>query len=362
MPDPKRSYVPKMDEASRAGVAQWLKEAKVARVSVPEKRRKQPHELQACYEMDVGGRETKNKVLARGDRGITYKIKFPRLPVTPEMVGPNRVDPTRTRRQLEGEVDRSAAQAQPWKVKLTDQRARAQPWNKVKLTDQRARAQPWNKVKLTDQRARAQPWNKVKLTDQRARAQPWNKVKLTDQRARAQPWNKLSNKMRSAGAGTAVEQGELAISLELMAEFSGFVGAAVTIAATTLSIGSGFTGRHEGSHRQEMLETHRITDDFNVQNRQSGGVTPDKKNKFLETRVEATRRESEYHEQIEGYKRTSWFRPLKKLKKKKDVRKAKRAIRQSNHSLRTQLNESMHSGFNSSGDIEDQATWSCSVQ
>ncbi|KAJ7131477.1 hypothetical protein C8R44DRAFT_731700 [Mycena epipterygia] len=152
-----------------------------------------------------------------------------------------------------------------------------------------------------------------------------------------------------------------------MAEFA-VVGAVATVGAATLNMGSGFTGRHEGSHHQEMLETRRITDDFNIQNRQSGGVTPDKRIKFLETRDEcyrrAIRRENEYHEKIESYKDALWFNPLDKLKKKKAVRRAKRSTRESNYALR-KLNESMHSGFDwvdPSGDVEDQTTWLCSVQ
>ncbi|KAJ7131470.1 hypothetical protein C8R44DRAFT_731693 [Mycena epipterygia] len=113
-----------------------------------------------------------------------------------------------------------------------------------------------------------------------------------------------------------------------MAEFA-VVGAVATVGAATLNMGSGFTGRHEGSHHKEMLETRRITDDFNMQNRQSGGVTPDKRTKFLETRDEAIQRENEYHEKIESYKDTSWFNPLDKLKKKKAVRRAKRSTRDS---------------------------------
>ncbi|KAJ7111993.1 hypothetical protein C8R44DRAFT_742332 [Mycena epipterygia] len=82
-------------------------------------------------------------------------------------------------------------------------------------------------------------------------------------------------------------------------------------------------------------------------------TTPDKKFNFFKIRDEAIRRENEYHEKIEIYKRTSWFNLLKKLKNKEDVRSAKRATRQSNHSLR-KLNESM-SGFNWAVDPSSKA-------
>ncbi|KAJ7812105.1 hypothetical protein B0H14DRAFT_2586128 [Mycena olivaceomarginata] len=101
-------------------------------------------------------------------------------------------------------------------------------------------------------------------------------------------------------------------------------------------------------------------EDF-TQNLQSGGVTPEKKNKFLETKTEADRRGNKYREKTESYKSTSWFNLLKKLKKKGDVRRAKRAAMQSNNSLRTQLNE-MRSGsdrvdpFSEAGEVEDEAT------
>ncbi|KAJ7131450.1 hypothetical protein C8R44DRAFT_57671 [Mycena epipterygia] len=128
-----------------------------------------------------------------------------------------------------------------------------------------------------------------------------------------------------------------------MAELTlGPVGAAATVGAATLATGSGFTGRHENSHQKEMLDTHRSTDDF-MKNHESGEVTPDEEIVFLRIRDEAILREDEYHESIE----TSWFNPLNKIEKKKAVRRAKRATRQSNHSLR-KLNEALHSGSDTS--------------
>ncbi|KAJ7131475.1 hypothetical protein C8R44DRAFT_904583 [Mycena epipterygia] len=120
-----------------------------------------------------------------------------------------------------------------------------------------------------------------------------------------------------------------------MAELvAGFVSTAETFGAATLATGSGFTGRHESSHREEMLET-RSMDDF-MQNRQSGEVTPDEQVKLLKARDEAIRRENEYRESIESYKDASWFEPLKKLKKMKDVSRANRLTRQSNQLLKKQ--------------------------
>ncbi|KAJ7131473.1 hypothetical protein C8R44DRAFT_871964 [Mycena epipterygia] len=132
-----------------------------------------------------------------------------------------------------------------------------------------------------------------------------------------------------------------------MAELAaGFVGAAATVGAVTLTTVSGFTGRHESSCREEMLDTRRNMDDF-MNNLQSGDVTADEEMEFLKTRDEALRSEDEYHESIEKYKGASWLHPLDKIKKKKTVRKAKRSTRRSNHSLR-KLNESMHSGSDTS--------------
>ncbi|KAF8134053.1 hypothetical protein K438DRAFT_1883718 [Mycena galopus ATCC 62051] len=132
-----------------------------------------------------------------------------------------------------------------------------------------------------------------------------------------------------------------------MAEIAlGVIGAAATVGAAGLTAGSGFTCRHESSHRQEIMEIRRNTDDF-LENLQSGDVTPGEEREFLATRDEAIRRGDEYHGSIEGYKDISWVNIVAKLSKKEEVRKKKRAIRQSNHSLRS-LNESMHSGSDTS--------------
>ncbi|KAJ7701324.1 hypothetical protein B0H14DRAFT_3032245, partial [Mycena olivaceomarginata] len=132
-----------------------------------------------------------------------------------------------------------------------------------------------------------------------------------------------------------------------MAEITlGVVGAAATVGAAGLTAGSGFTGRHESSHRQEIMEIQRNTDDF-LENLQSGDVTPNEEREFWGTRDKAIQRGDEYHGSIETYKEISWVNIVTKLKKKKEVRKRKRATRQSNHSLRS-LNESMHSGSDTS--------------
>jgi len=71
-----------------------------------------------------------------------------------------------------------------------------------------------------------------------------------------------------------------------MAEVAlGLVGAAATVGAATLATGSGFTGRHENSYREEMLDTRRSTEDF-IKYLQSGEVTPDEERDFLTTRGE----------------------------------------------------------------------------
>ncbi|KAJ7112552.1 hypothetical protein C8R44DRAFT_741634 [Mycena epipterygia] len=120
-----------------------------------------------------------------------------------------------------------------------------------------------------------------------------------------------------------------------MAELAlGLVGAAATAGAGALTTGSGFIGRHESSYREEMMETRRNMADFK-QNLESGDVTQETHTEFLSTRDEAIRRQNEYYERIESYKEASWMNALNKLKKKKEVRKAKRLTRQSNYSLRT---------------------------
>ncbi|KAJ7112555.1 kinase-like domain-containing protein [Mycena epipterygia] len=132
-----------------------------------------------------------------------------------------------------------------------------------------------------------------------------------------------------------------------MAELAlGLVGAAATAGAAALTTGSGFIGRHESSHREEMMETRRSMDEF-TKNRSNGSVTQDEEAEFLNTRDEAIQRQNEYYGRIESYKEASWVNPLNKLKKRKAVRKAKRLTRQSNHSLRSQ-NESMYSGSDTS--------------
>ncbi|KAJ7485392.1 hypothetical protein FB451DRAFT_55698 [Mycena latifolia] len=132
-----------------------------------------------------------------------------------------------------------------------------------------------------------------------------------------------------------------------MAELAiGLVGAAATAGGSALTTASGFTGRHENSLREEMMETRRNTADF-MANCQSGDVTPDDEREFLEAREVAIQRENEYYESIESYKAASWLNPLNKFKKKEEVRRTKRLTRHSNHSLRS-LNESIYSGSDAS--------------
>ncbi|KAJ7112540.1 kinase-like domain-containing protein [Mycena epipterygia] len=125
-----------------------------------------------------------------------------------------------------------------------------------------------------------------------------------------------------------------------MAELAlGLVGAAGPAGAAALTTGSGFTGRHESSHREEMMDTRRSMDEF-TRNRSNGSVTQDEEAEFLNTRDEPIQRQNEYYGRIESYKEASWVNPLNKLKRK-TVRKA------SNHSLRS-LNESIYSGSDTS--------------
>ncbi|KAJ7907738.1 hypothetical protein B0H13DRAFT_2193663 [Mycena leptocephala] len=132
-----------------------------------------------------------------------------------------------------------------------------------------------------------------------------------------------------------------------MAEIAlGLVGAAATVGAVGLTTGSGFTGRHELSHREEIMEIRRTTDDF-LANLQDGGVPPEEEREFWKVRDEVVSRGNGYYESIESYKDASWINLLEKLEKRKEVRNKKRLTRQSNNSLRS-LNESMYSGSDTS--------------
>ncbi|KAJ7430186.1 hypothetical protein FB451DRAFT_1325416 [Mycena latifolia] len=132
-----------------------------------------------------------------------------------------------------------------------------------------------------------------------------------------------------------------------MAELAiGLVGAGATIGAGVLTTGSGFAGRHENSLREEIMDTKQSTADF-MTNLQSGDITKDEEIEFLKTREKAIQMEEEYYESIESYKGASWLSAALKFKKKKEVRIKKRLTRKYNHSLRS-LNESMHSGSDTS--------------
>jgi hypothetical protein len=133
----------------------------------------------------------------------------------------------------------------------------------------------------------------------------------------------------------------------------GLLGAAATIGAAQVTAASNFTGRHESSHREVIMERRQNTDEF-FANLRGGDVTPDEETEFLRIRTEcvppvtnaktdpachrAIQRENEYHESIESYKTVSWFNIPQKLKKRKDVRRGKRLTRETNHTLRN-LNE-----------------------
>ncbi|KAJ7468560.1 hypothetical protein FB451DRAFT_1256535 [Mycena latifolia] len=124
------------------------------------------------------------------------------------------------------------------------------------------------------------------------------------------------------------------------------VGAGATVGAGALTTGSGFTGRHENSLREEIMDTRRSTADF-LTNLQSGDVTKDEEVEFLTTREKAIQMGAEYYDSIESYKGASWLSAAQKFKKKQEVRIKKRLTREYNHSLRS-LNESMHSGSDTS--------------
>jgi RPA family protein len=137
----------------------------------------------------------------------------------------------------------------------------------------------------------------------------------------------------------------------------GLLGAAATVGVSSLVAGSGFTGRHEHSHREEMIEMRRSTTEFMVKV-QCRDIRQEDERVFLDARKEcvcavhqltpvqtnlycnyrAIQRANEYHESIESYKQTSWLNLSKKLQKKKEVRRRKGLTRLSNHSLR-HLNE-----------------------
>ncbi|KAJ7779020.1 hypothetical protein B0H16DRAFT_1405566, partial [Mycena metata] len=87
-----------------------------------------------------------------------------------------------------------------------------------------------------------------------------------------------------------------------------------------------------------------------MENLQSGDITHLEEEEFLTTRQRAVQVETEYHESIENYKTASWLNPIKKVKQKVEVREKKRLTRRYNHSLRS-LNESMHSGSDTSSTV-----------
>jgi hypothetical protein len=68
-----------------------------------------------------------------------------------------------------------------------------------------------------------------------------------------------------------------------MAELAaGLVGAAATVGAGALTTASGFIGRLEYSHHEQLMETKRNMGDF-MENLRGGDVTPDEETEFLKT-------------------------------------------------------------------------------
>ncbi|KAJ7622141.1 hypothetical protein FB45DRAFT_122252 [Roridomyces roridus] len=134
-----------------------------------------------------------------------------------------------------------------------------------------------------------------------------------------------------------------------MAEVAlGLVGAAATAGGAALDAASGFVGRHESRHQQEIMETERNTRAFRENlDRAGGDVTQEEERDFQRTRDEAVSNADYYYKSIMNYKKAPWRNPVKKLKKKNDVRRWKNLTRQSNHSLRS-INESVTSGSDTS--------------
>ncbi|KAJ7764777.1 hypothetical protein B0H16DRAFT_1798180 [Mycena metata] len=132
-----------------------------------------------------------------------------------------------------------------------------------------------------------------------------------------------------------------------MAELAvGVLGAVATVGAAQLTTAAGFSGRHERTHHQETMETKRNTEEF-LANVRIGDITQAEEREFMRVRDEAIRQQNEYHELIQSYKRVSRFNIPRKLKKQGKVRRAKRSIQETNHSLRN-LNEAMSSGSDAS--------------
>ncbi|KAJ7622143.1 hypothetical protein FB45DRAFT_122273 [Roridomyces roridus] len=134
-----------------------------------------------------------------------------------------------------------------------------------------------------------------------------------------------------------------------MAEVAlGLVGAAATVGGASLEAASGFVGRHESRHQQEMMETERNTRAFRENlDRGGGDVTQEEEREFWTTRAEAVSNADQYYDSIEAFKQASWLKPLDKLKKRGKVREWKSSTRPSNQSFRS-INESVSSGSDTS--------------
>ncbi|KAJ7644919.1 hypothetical protein FB45DRAFT_898958 [Roridomyces roridus] len=134
-----------------------------------------------------------------------------------------------------------------------------------------------------------------------------------------------------------------------MAEVAlGLVGAAATVGAAAVTAGSGFSARHESVHRQEIVDTERTTEAFRENIGQGGEeITMSEERQFWSTRDKLIQGQDEYLASIERYKEVSWLNPFQKLKRKHEVRRWKRQVRQLNNSLR-RINESAVSGSETS--------------
>ncbi|KAF9040244.1 hypothetical protein BDZ89DRAFT_1060664 [Hymenopellis radicata] len=108
-----------------------------------------------------------------------------------------------------------------------------------------------------------------------------------------------------------------------MAELAGgLIGACASLAATAYARSSGFSGRHESSHRAELASLDGSASRFSV-SLENGTATEDDEESFRVMWHDARQKNVEYYESINEYKDVSWIRLAIKLKLRKMVRKKK---------------------------------------
>ncbi|KAL0960237.1 hypothetical protein HGRIS_011871 [Hohenbuehelia grisea] len=119
-----------------------------------------------------------------------------------------------------------------------------------------------------------------------------------------------------------------------MAEIaSGALGAGAAITAAKIAHSLSFSARHDQTHRAEIIEADRITNAFERSHIQ-GDISEDDRVRFLEQRAASHMANAEYYDSIKEYKETSSFNVVKKVGKRRDVRKKKRAASESVQNLR----------------------------